>query len=637
MTDAGGPAADTAGPPLHVVATAGHVDHGKSSLIVRLTGIDPDRWAEEKRRGLTIDLGFAWCTLPSGREIGFVDVPGHERFVRNMLAGVGPVRLVLFVIAADEGWKPQSEEHLAILDVLGLDGGVVALTKADLVDEAALDLVAADVRERLSGTALEGAPIVPCSAVTDRGIDALREALDRMLATAPGPSDDGRPRQFVDRVFTIKGSGTVVTGTLTGGPIAVGREVELYPTGERARIRGLQTHKRSLTEARPVSRVATNLVGVEREGMARGDVLGLPGQWRRTRTFEARIRPIRGLVRAPTARGAYKLYAGSAERDATIRLYGAREVSTPEGSFARIRVSGPLVLEVFDRFVLRDSGRRQTVAGGIVLDTDPPSRPGSDPGLRLARRERADRTELPELLVAERGAARAAEVEVLTGIGPPSIPGAVRAGVWWVSDEVFGAAAGALEGDLAGFHASNPLLPGADLALARESLSAALARAGARGGPSLVDAVLDALAAGGRIARDGAAVRLASHAVSLDGREADVEKVVRAVADAEPTPPTVEELTASGIHRALIDAATRAGLLVRVSPDLVMTPAFVTRAEEVVRAAGSEGITVSAFRERLGTSRKFAVPLLEHFDQRKVTVRRGDLRFPRREPPSPSS
>ncbi len=637
MTDDGGPAVDSAaGPPLHVVATAGHVDHGKSSLIVRLTGIDPDRLAEEKRRGLTIDLGFAWCTLPSGREIGFVDVPGHERFVRNMLAGVGPVRLVLFVVAADEGWKPQSEEHLAILDVLGVEGGVVGVTKADLVDQAALDLVVANVRDRLRGTALEDSPIVPCSAITGDGVTALREALDRMLATAPLPPRDGRPRQFVDRVFTIKGSGTVVTGTLTGGPLTVGREVELYPTGERARIRGLQTHKRSLAEARPVSRVAANLVGVERERIARGDVVGLPGEWWPTQTFEARIRPIRGLHRALTARGAYKLYAGSAERDATIRLYGAGEVSTREESFARIRVSRPLVLDVFDRFVLRDSGRRQTVAGGIVLDTDPPSGPGSEPELRLARRERADRTGLPELLIAERGAARAADVQVLTGIGPSSIPGAVEAGAWWVSDEVFSAAAGTVERDLASFHANNPLLPGADLALVRESLSAALARAGARGGPSLVDAVLDTLVDAGSIVREGPAVRLASHAVSLHGREADVEKVVRTVADAEPTPPTVEELTASGIHRELIDAATRAGLLVRVSPDLVLTPGFVARAAEVVRVSGSEGISVSAFRERLGTSRKFAVPLLEHFDRRKVTVRRGDLRFPRVAPNPPA-
>src|SRR2546426_10018895 len=200
--------------PLHVVATAGHVDHGKSSLILRLTGIDPDRLAEEKRRGLTIDLGFAWCTLPSGREIGFVDVPGHERFVRNMLAGVGPVRLVLFVVAADEGWKPQSEEHLAIVDVLGADGGVVALTKKDLIDQETLEVAIGDVRDRLTETALEKAEVVPCSSVTGEGLEELRAALDRMIAAVPEPSRGGRPRQFVDRVFTLRGAGPVITGTL---------------------------------------------------------------------------------------------------------------------------------------------------------------------------------------------------------------------------------------------------------------------------------------------------------------------------------------------------------------------------------------------------------------------------------------
>ena len=258
MPDGGSQVAD---PPLHVVATAGHVDHGKSSLIIRLTGIDPDRLAEEQRRGLTIDLGFAWGTLPSGVEIGFVDVPGHERFVRNMLAGVGPVRLVLFVVAADEGWKPQSEEHLDIVDVLGVDGAVVALTKRDLVDEERLAEALADVRAHLRGTALEGATIVACSARTGEGLDELSGALDAMIAAAPTPEQDGRPRQFVDRIFTIKGAGTVVTGTLIGGRIAVGDEVEIHPDGVRARVRGLQTHKRAIDVARPVSRVAANPPG----------------------------------------------------------------------------------------------------------------------------------------------------------------------------------------------------------------------------------------------------------------------------------------------------------------------------------------------------------------------------------------
>jgi selenocysteine-specific elongation factor len=410
---AGGSSAPTL--PLQVVATAGHVDHGKSALILRLTGIDPDRLAEEKRRGLTIDLGFAWTTLPSGREVGFVDVPGHERFVRNMLAGVGPVRQVLFVVAADEGWKPQSEEHLQIVDVLGLHGATVALTKRDLVDEGTLRRVEAEINGRLARTRLEGAPIVPCSATSGEGLDELREALDAMLASAPPPERTGRPRHYLDRVFTIRGAGTVVTGTLTGGPLAVGQEAEILPVGHRARIRGLQTHKRALDVANPVSRVAVNLAGTPRTELERGDVLTLPGQWRPTSMFEGWIRPVRGLDHPLTARGAYKLYAGSAERDARIRLFGVDELRAGQQAFARIDLNRAVVLDFKDSFVLREAGRQETVAGGEVLDTDPPIRPGPYPEARLRARSEADRSELAWRIVADRGAMRASDLLVLAG------------------------------------------------------------------------------------------------------------------------------------------------------------------------------------------------------------------------------
>jgi len=604
------------------VATAGHVDHGKSSLIMRLTGMDPDRLAEEKRRGLTIDLGFAWCRLPSGSEIGFVDVPGHERFVRNMLAGVGPVRLVLFVVAADERWKPQSEEHLAIVDVLGAAGGVVALTKRDLVDPDGLSIASEEVRERLHGTALEGAAIVPCSSATGEGIDELREALDAMVAAAPEPPRDGRPRQFVDRIFTIKGAGTVVTGTLTGGRLEVGQEIELYPTGRRARIRGLQTHKRPIEVARPVSRVAVNLAGVEREGLDRGDVVGLPGEWRTTTTFEARVRPVRSLGHPLTARGAYKLYAGSAERDARIRFHGVSQLTAAAGAFARIRLSAPLVLDVFDRFVLREAGRRETVAGGVVLDIEPPARPGPAPGKRLGARESAARDELPGLLVAERGAITAREVLLLTGKAGADLP---RVGDWLIDGSLREAVTRALLGMLEAFHAEHPLLEGAGLSAVRATVAGALARSAGPTDPGLIDALLEDLVARGRVVREGSTVRLTSHRVTLTGRE-DVDRLLRVVADGEPTPPTVADLVSTGFSREVIDAATRSGALVRVSPDLVMTPELVARAEAIVRGSGPAGITVSAFRERLGTSRKYALPLLEHFDQKGLTRRRGDVR-----------
>ncbi len=619
-------------PALHVVATAGHVDHGKSSLILRLTGIDPDRWEEEKRRGLTIDLGFAWCTLPSGREIGFVDVPGHERFVRNMLAGVGPVRLVLFVVAADEGWKPQSEEHLQIVDVLGAAGGVVALTKVDLVDPEARELQALAVRERLAGTALADAPIVPCSSATGEGLDRLRDELDGLLSRAPLPEREGRARLFVDRVFSIRGAGTVVTGTLTGGLLSVGQEVEVWPVGVRARIRALQTHKRSIEVARPVSRVAANLVGVDRARLERGDVVGPPGAWRGTRVLEARLRPVRGLAHPLTARGAYKFYAGSAERDARIRFHGVQELRAGEEAFVRIHLAAPAVLDVHDRFVLREAGRRETVAGGVVLDVDPPERPGADPAARLLRRLGATREELPAIVVEERGAVRAADLLVLAGGG--EAPGAERVGGWWVHPSLHAAAREALEEALAAFHREHPLLEGAEVALARGAVLAALRSRGAPRDPDLVDALLGDLEARGVVARAGPTIRLASHRVTLAGREEEVERVVEAVARGEPGPPTVPELVAGGTPREVIDAAVRAGLLVRVSPELVFTPGFVARATEVARELGATGMTVSAFRERLGTSRKYALPLLEHFDRQGLTRRQGDLRFVRADAPT---
>ena len=608
------------------MATAGHVDHGKSALILRLTGMDPDRWAEEKKRGLTIDLGFAWCTLPSGREIGFVDVPGHERFIRNMLAGVGPVRLVLFVIAADEGWKPQSEEHLAIVDVLGADGGVVAVTKCDLVDEAALEIAIEEVRDRLAGTVLEKAEVVACSSVTGEGLDELRAALDRMIADAPEPERDGRPRQFIDRVLTIRGAGTVVTGTLTGGPIEVGREVELYPTGVRARVRGLQSHKRAIEMATPVARVAANLVGPERGRLERGDVLGLAGQWRPTSAIEARIRPVRGLGHPLTPRGAYKLYAGSAERDARVRFYGAA-ADRAERLFARIRLSAPLVLDVHDRFVLREAGRRETVAGGIVLDAEPPARRGPDPAARLAAREAATREELPALLVRERGAVRAPDVEVLTGLSPSEIGGASSVGDWWLSDDLHTTVAVAIRSALERHHLDHPLLEGAELPVIRSVVAAELERGGRSSDVGLADAILDQFDSTGVVVRTASEVRLASHRVAL--RPDDLDRLVRAVGGAEPSPPSITELKSQGFSKEMIEAATRAGALVRISSDLVMTAPFVQRAENLLRTEAGAGMTVSAFRERLGTSRKYAVPLLEYFDQRGVTRRQGDLRFPR--------
>ncbi|MFL5767995.1 MAG: selenocysteine-specific translation elongation factor [Actinomycetota bacterium] len=618
-------AAGTAAAHPRVVATAGHVDHGKSSLILRLTGMDPDRLAEEKRRGLTIDLGFAWVTLPTGAEIGFVDVPGHERFVANMLAGVGPVRLVLFVVAADEGWKPQSEEHLAILDVLGVEGAVVALTKRDLVDEDTLEMARAEAQERIVSTALAEAPIVPVSATTGEGVEELAAALDEMIAAVPLAAEDERPRQFIDRVFSIRGAGTVVTGTLTGGALRGGDDVEIAPRGLRARVRGLQTHKRSLDEASAGTRVAVNLSGAERADLQRGDVLIRPRTWRSTSAFEAELRGVRGLRHAVTDRGSYKLYAGAAERDARIRLYEVPELGAGERSFARVRLSEPFPLEAGDRFVLRDSGRRETVAGGVVLDVAPPSRPGAGAAERLEARRNTDRSRIAALTVEERGVVRASEVVLLTG-QEPSEAEAHRVGGWLMSESLHRGLVEDVTAAFSTFHAANPMRDGADVAFGRAAVSESLHRNSLAATEELVDAILDDLLAAGILARTGGTLRLASHRMRLGEREAEIEQIVRTVADAEPTPPTIAELISRGTKRDAIDAAVATARLVRVSPELVMTPDLVASGERIVRELGADGITVSAFRERLGTSRKFALPLLEHFDARGITLRRGDVR-----------
>jgi selenocysteine-specific elongation factor len=603
---------------MHVVATAGHVDHGKSSLIVRMTGIDPDRWEEEKRRGLTIDLGFAWTTLPSGREIGFVDVPGHERFVRNMLAGVGPVRLVLFVVAADEGWKPQSEEHLEIVDVLGVDAAVVALTKADLVEDDVLAIRIKEIETRLAGTALEGAPMIACSCATGLGLDDLVATIDAMVASAPAPEDRGRPRIDIDRSFTIRGAGTVVTGTLTGGTLAVGDEVVVLPEGRAARVRSLQTHKRPVEVAEPVSRVAANLASTSREDVVRGDVLVRPGQWRPTSMVDVLLRPVRSLDRPLTPRGAFKVYAGSAERDARLRLYG--------DGFARIRLSRPVVVEPGDRFVLREAGRGETVGGGIVLDPDPPARPGPHARERLARRHAAGRDDLPAVVVAERGAVRAAVLPMLTGTSPASIAEATRVGGWWVADEHLAELRRRFIETLEAHHRDQPLRPGVPAGdLRRSVLTDGI-------DPDLGEAVLQALVDEGAIATEGPILRMAGHRVTLGDREPQAHKLVEAVASAEPTPPTVPELEASGFARDLIEACVRTGRLARVSVDLVVTPAFLERAERVARAEATtpQGLTVSRFRESLGTTRKYALPILASFDARGLTRREGDVRRPGR-------
>ena len=604
---------------MHVLGTAGHVDHGKSTLIERLTGIDPDRLAEEKERGLTIDLGFAWLTLPSGREAGIVDVPGHERFVHNMLAGVGSIDATIFVVAANEGWKPQSEEHLAILDLLGARGGVVALTKRDLVTQLELERTTREIRDRLAGTALDGVPIVAVSAETGEGVDELVATVDAMLERTPETPDRDRPRLFADRSFSMRGSGTVVTGTLTGGRMRVEDEIEVLPAGVRARVRSIQTHKLRRDEAEPGSRVALNLAGLDRHEVRRGDAIVRPGQWRPTTTLDAIMRPVRGLNHAVSGRGAFKVYIGSAEVEARLRYIDPDRLEPAGEAFVRLQLAEPVVAEPFDRFVLRDSGRRETVAGGVVLDAHPvrrriagPDRPVHAEGLR-ARRD-AGRDGVARLVVEEREVVSVNDMVWLAGVRPADGP--LRG--FAVSETWLARASTTLLDALASYHAANPLASGIPREEAR--LRAQI------DDTKLFAALVEAL--GDRVAADGTLLRLTTHRVTMSPEhEAARDRLMTELDAAALAPPTLDEV-ARAYGGALLKALIESGDLVRFSPDHALTRDRYEKARRSIEdAIRSEGpLTTSRLRELLGTSRKYVVPLLEHLDAAGFTRRRGDVR-----------
>ncbi|MFN2615213.1 MAG: selenocysteine-specific translation elongation factor [Actinomycetota bacterium] len=604
-----------------VISTAGHVDHGKSALIQRMTGIDPDRLAEEKERGMTIDLGFAWMRLPSGRDVGIVDVPGHERFIHNMLAGVGSVDSTIFVVAANEGWMPQSEEHLAILDLLGARRGVVALTKCDLVEAPRLAEVQASVAERLDGTSLAGAEIVACSAVTGEGMGALDAAIDRMLDLA-APSDRARPRMFVDRAFTIRGAGTVVTGTLTGGALRTGQEVAIMPSGGRARIRAIQSHKAVVDHAEPVSRVALNLSGVDVSGVERGDAVVLPGQWAPVSQLDVWLRMARGLGRNVSARGAYKAYIGSAEVDAHVRFYDHDEIAPGARVFARVTLDEPVVAAPFDAVVLRDVGRNETVAGGPVLDAHPPHVRGSARAVRveqLRARARSTPDRLPALIVNERGVVARNELARLSGstAEPDDV---VVLPSYALSNEWFGETVDRVRAAVRAFHEREPLAQG----MPREE---ARARSGIDD-PRLFDELLDAVSAW--VESHGSIVRLTTHSVALSPQQEQARDALLADLRASGfSPPPLGELCdryGEPFVRAMLDA----GVLVKVGEDLVYSGDQLAAARaHIQQAMSAEGpLTAARIKDLLGTTRKWAIPLLEYLDSSGFTRRRGDLRDP---------
>jgi selenocysteine-specific elongation factor len=614
---------------VHVIATAGHVDHGKSTLVRRLTGMEPDRWAEERRRGLTIDLGFAWTRLPGGEEIAFVDVPGHERFVPNMLAGVGPVPAALFVVAADEGWMPQSTEHLDALHALGVRHGLLAVTRADLADP---EPARADALARIARTSLGAVPSVAVSGVTGAGVDVLLDALAGLVDRLPAADVDADVRLWVDRAFTVGGAGTVVTGTLAAGTLRVGDELVLAAGGRRVRVRGLQALGETRDRLTPVARAAVNLRGVDRDAVGRGDALLTPDAWLATDTVDVAVhgRPAGDLP------AQLVLHAGSAAVTVRVRPLGP--------DTARLSLTRPLPLRVADRLLLRDPGQHRVAGGATVLDVRPPA-------LRRRGAARARAAELADLTgdnaraetggtaaIATGGNAagtggpaaaglpaaaldRAARLHVrqrgfapgteLRAMGLP-VPAEPVAGDWQADPQRWAALVRRLGPAVERWQRDHPLEPGMPAEVVRHALDLP--------DPALVEPLVraaDLTSAGGRVRSTAAPDPLPPKVASA------VEAVSEDLRARPFVAPDANRLAELGLGNRELAAAVRAGRLVKIADGLVLLPGAEERAAAVL-ADLPEPFTLSEARRALGTTRRVAVPLLELLDRRGITARLPD-------------
>ncbi|WP_119065414.1 selenocysteine-specific translation elongation factor [Aggregatilinea lenta] len=612
---------------MHVIGTAGHVDHGKSTLTLALTGINPDRLAEEQAREMTIDLGFAWLDLPGGERVGIVDVPGHRDFIENMLAGVGGIDAAMLVIAADEGVMPQTREHLAILDLLDVPAGLVALTKIDLVDDPGwLDLIQLDILDVTQGTVLDGCPIVPVSARTGEGLDRLVHTLADLLRGLPPRADRGAPRLPVDRVFTISGFGVVVTGTLLGGALSVGQEVEIEPAGVRARIRGLQSHEETVELAGPGRRVAVNVRGVEKDQIRRGDVLGLPGAWHPTVLCDAWLRLLPGAHHPLKHDDPVKIFVGAAEVMGRARVLDRDAVLPGEEAAIQLRLDAPLVAAPGDRFIVRRASPPETIGGGVILDPAPGQRwkrfrPDVIERFRVLREGDPVAVVLADLAQA-RGPVRADDLPLSPDQWAQALADgqAIDLGAGWVAHaDVWARLADQAVAALETFHAAEPLR----LGMPREMLADRLRLDAAAYG-----AIEGRLAAEGLIAAENGAIRLPTHAPRFTtAQETGLRQLWRAVERAPHSPPTYAqacEIAGDAVVQHLIER----GELVRLSADVILTPdvlrEWIAFTRETLERDGE--IALPALRDRFGTTRRYALDFLERLDALAITRRKGDVR-----------
>jgi selenocysteine-specific elongation factor len=625
-----------------IVGTAGHIDHGKSALVEALTGTHPDRLEEERRRGITIDLGFAFLE-ESGVRYGFVDVPGHERFVSNMLAGAAGIDVLLLVIAADESIKPQTREHFDICRLLGVERGVVALTKSDLVDQDTLELVRLEAEEYLRGSFLTNAPLIPVSAKTRAGLEDLKKALHQAAASVALRDASRYFRLPIDRAFAMKGFGSVVTGTLVSGSVGAGDEVELFPGGDRLRVRGVQSGGKEVERATPGQRTAVNLAGIEHTRLARGMVLATPGKFRKTRRIDTRLELL-GSARKMNQGARVHFHAGTAATIAEVFFHGQKQVPPGGSALANLKLQDELLVLPGDRFILRQFSPVVTIGGGTVLDPLA-RRPALRDTGRVGYLETLERGNHEEILAAmterailglgyEEMVARTAWTDREIRDAGRKLEAAARAKIVsseplvLVSERVFSEVRGKILEKVEKFQKENPLLPG----MLREDLRSSLGR---RVRPETFRAALEELAAQGKLAVPGEHVKKAGSEITLQPEEAKAkEQIEAAFAAAGLEVPSVREVLgklAIEARRAerLLQILLREKNLVRVSPELIFHPQALGQLRE--RLAGykkSKGdrISVPAFKELTGITRKYAIPLLEYLDRERVTRRAGDER-----------
>jgi selenocysteine-specific elongation factor len=617
-----------------ILATAGHVDHGKSALVKALTGTDPDRLPEEKARGITIDLGFAHLDLPPF-QLGIVDVPGHEDFVKNMVAGVGSIDLALLVVAADDGWMPQTEEHLQILTYLGVTRAVVALTKADLVEPNEAR-VADEIRAKLMGTPFADAPLVPTSVVTGRGLDALKEALRGVLARTPPPRDIGKPRLPVDRVFTLRGIGTVVTGTLTGGVLKRGQSVVVQPSGLKTRIRSIQSHNHDVEMSVPGTRTALQLTDLTVDQIRRGDVVTLAEFGRACDMFDALLEISPRATRPLKSGARVRVHTGSGNVAAHVRLLDAEQLAPSQRLLARFRCEMPLFAFVGDRFILRDWAEQMTLCGGIVLDVEAAGTKFDSASQRRFLQQRAehplDVTTYLLTAVARRRAMRRTQLpvqsrfrqeEIAQQLSAAAAAGKVVVAADWVADADWWQA---LQQEAAkaidAAHRAHPEKLGLGLNELRTMLTTLLPA------PEVFEVLVNKMCASGFV-QTATVIRRDWHRPALPPRLQAAGAAIRSALSSKPLdPPSRKELAPDVVRQQALRFLVETGEVVELDAETVMLAEHFARATELVRQHLQQqgAATTSEVRQALNTTRRVIIPLLERLDKEGVTVRLGDRR-----------